>query len=47
MVHPAQDGEEMYVDVGVYGVPNPPKGSKYHAVDTQRDIEDFVAKVDG
>ncbi|XP_069693049.1 delta(24)-sterol reductase-like [Periplaneta americana] len=46
MVHPADDREELYVDVGVYGVPKD-TGKQYHAVNTTRAIEDFVAKVDG
>jgi hypothetical protein len=47
MVHPVGEGDELYVDVGVYGVPKVPEGKKYHAVDVTRDIEDFVAKVNG
>jgi hypothetical protein len=47
MVHPAGEREELYVDVGVYGVPKVTKGKKYHAVNTTRNIEDFVARVDG
>jgi hypothetical protein len=47
MVHPAGEREELYVDVGVYGVPKVPKGTKYHAVNTTRILEDFVAKING
>lgn len=47
MVHPVGEGDELYVDVGVYGVPKVPKGKRYHAVSVTRDIEDFVAKVNG
>jgi delta24-sterol reductase len=47
MVHPAGDKEELYVDVGIYGVPKVPKGKQFHAVNTTREIEDFVAKVNG
>jgi delta24-sterol reductase len=47
MVHPVCDREEMYVDVGVYGVPKVPQGKQYHAVNVTRDIEDFVAKGNG
>ncbi|KAJ9584839.1 hypothetical protein L9F63_020806 [Diploptera punctata] len=47
MVHPAADREQMYVDVGVYGVPKVPEGKTYHSVNTTREIEDFVEKVGG
>jgi delta24-sterol reductase len=47
MVHPVGEGDELYADVGLYGVPNVPEGKKYHAVNVTRDIEDFVTKVDG
>lgn len=47
MVHPVGEKEELYVDVGVYGVPKVPKGKVYNAMKTTRDIEDFVAKVGG
>jgi delta24-sterol reductase len=47
MVHPANEREELYVDIGVYGVPKVPEGKMYDAVNTVRDIEDFVAKVNG
>ncbi|XP_063218264.1 LOW QUALITY PROTEIN: delta(24)-sterol reductase-like [Bacillus rossius redtenbacheri] len=43
MVHPAGDEEEMYVDVGVYGIPRRP----FEAVRDTRDLEDFVEKVKG
>ncbi|XP_048511818.1 delta(24)-sterol reductase-like isoform X2 [Athalia rosae] len=36
--------EEMYVDVGVYGVP---KVANFKPVETTRDIEEFVRKVKG
>ncbi|XP_021915140.1 delta(24)-sterol reductase-like isoform X2 [Zootermopsis nevadensis] len=47
MVHPADDDEELYVDIGVYGVPKVLKGELYDAVNTTRLIENFVAKVKG
>lgn len=47
MVHPVGEGDELYVDVGLYGVPKVPEGKKYHAVNVTRDIEDFVTKVYG
>lgn len=47
MVHPVGEREELYVDIGVYGVPKVSKGTKYHSVNTTRNLEDFVAKVDG
>jgi hypothetical protein len=47
MVHPVGEGDELYVDVGVYGVPKVPQGEQYNAVKVTRDIEDFVAKVNG
>ncbi|PNF18142.1 Delta(24)-sterol reductase [Cryptotermes secundus] len=47
MVHPVGEREELYVDIGVYGVPKVPEGTKYHAVNTTRNLEDLVAKVGG
>lgn len=55
MVHPSAaikrrkaaskaDRDEMYVDIGVYGVP---KRGDYDAVRTHRQLEDFVAEVGG
>lgn len=44
MVHPASDEPDMYVDVGVYGVP---KTDNFDAVKTTRHLEDFVEKVKG
>ncbi|XP_067008969.2 delta(24)-sterol reductase [Anabrus simplex] len=44
MVHPAATREEMYVDVGVYGVP---KTDSFECEKTTRAVEDFVAKVKG
>lgn len=43
MVHPRGD-EEMYVDVGLYGVP---KALDYEAVKTTRKAEAFVRNVHG
>lgn len=47
MVHPA-DGltKDMYVDIGVYGVPKVKKG-QFHGERTTRQIEDIVAKSNG
>ncbi|GLH05056.1 24-dehydrocholesterol reductase [Gryllus bimaculatus] len=44
MVHPAANNEEMYVDLGVYGVP---KTGNFDAVKTTRHMEDFIASVHG
>lgn len=44
MVHPASNEEEMYVDIGVYGVP---KALDFHPKDSTRKIEDYVKRVHG
>lgn len=44
MVHPRGDEEQMYVDIGVYGVP---KVQGFHPEKTTRRIEEFVRKVNG
>lgn len=47
MVHPAAGLEEdMYVDIGVYGVPKVRRG-QFHAVRTTRLLEDLVADCNG
>jgi delta24-sterol reductase len=50
-VHPARDGEEMYVDVGIYGVPGVGSGrpgkTDFVAEPSCRAVEDFVREVDG
>uniref|UniRef100_A0A1L8DZB4 Delta(24)-sterol reductase n=1 Tax=Nyssomyia neivai TaxID=330878 RepID=A0A1L8DZB4_9DIPT len=43
MVHP-KEHEEMYIDIGVYGVPYV---DNFHPVKTTRAIEDLVEKCDG
>lgn len=40
----AKPNGQMYVDIGVYGVP---KRVEYNATKTHRDLEDYVAKVGG
>ncbi len=42
--HGSGDGPQMFVDIGVYGVP---KTDSYHNVDTTRRIEKFVRDVRG
>ncbi|XP_022317755.2 delta(24)-sterol reductase-like isoform X1 [Crassostrea virginica] len=44
MVHPAQRGDQMYVDIGAYGSP---KSSSWEAVKTTRALEAYVIKVSG
>ena len=44
MVHPAQRGDQMYVDIGAYGSP---KSSSWEAVKTTRALEAYVIKVNG
>lgn len=46
MVHPAKEdiGEEMYVDIGAYGVP---KVQPFCPEETTRKLEAFVRKVNG
>lgn len=47
MVHPAEGIEtDMYVDIGVYGVPKVKKGS-FHGEHTTRQMEDLVVKSNG
>nr|CAD7457184.1 unnamed protein product [Timema tahoe] len=43
MVHPTGDKAEIYVDIGVYGVPKQP----YNALNTVRRLEHFVEEVKG
>ncbi len=43
MVHPKSDAEQMYVDIGLYGVPK----RKFDAKGTTRKIESLVAECDG
>ena len=44
IVHPAQRGDQMYVDIGAYGSP---KSSSWEAVKTTRALEAYVIKVSG
>jgi len=44
MIHPSGEGDEMYVDIGAYGVP---KNPDFHAENTTRRIEAFVRKIHG
>ncbi|XP_066995302.2 delta(24)-sterol reductase isoform X2 [Anabrus simplex] len=44
LVHSHTEGESLYVDIGVYGVP---KVKGFHPVTTTRKIEEFVRKVKG
>lgn len=44
MVHPKSNSPEMYVDIGVYGVP---KTKHFKPKDTTRAIEKYVAEVGG
>lgn len=47
MVHPANGLEEdMYVDIGVYGVPKVRRG-QFHPVKTTRQLEDIVQESNG
>lgn len=47
MVHPAEGLEsDMYVDIGVYGVPKVPKG-QFSGKKTTRQLEDIVANSKG
>ena len=43
-VSPTSAGEEMFVDVGVYGVPGSPT---FKAIESTRAVEDFVRSVQG
>ncbi|KAL3280089.1 hypothetical protein HHI36_017594 [Cryptolaemus montrouzieri] len=43
-LHPARDNVEMYVDIGVYGVP---KVENFKPLENTRRIEEFVAKRNG
>jgi hypothetical protein len=44
MLHPVGDVEEMYVDIGAYGIP---KTQTFNPEQTTRNLEDFVRKVHG
>lgn len=44
MVHPASEDAEIYVDVGIYGVP---KAENYTARESTRAIEKFVMNAKG
>ncbi|KAG7177545.1 Delta(24)-sterol reductase-like 2 [Homarus americanus] len=44
MLHPLNDEEALFVDIGTYGVP---KVEKFEPVETTRRIEKFVRKVKG
>lgn len=47
MVHPADGLEtDMYVDIGVYGVPKVKKGT-FHGERTTRELEDIVERANG
>ncbi len=41
---PTKSGEEMFVDVGIYGIPG---NKEFKAVESTRAVEDFVRKVEG
>eukprot|EP00746_Dinoflagellata_sp_MGD_P024061 gnl/MRDRNA2_/MRDRNA2_156449_c0_seq1.p1 gnl/MRDRNA2_/MRDRNA2_156449_c0~~gnl/MRDRNA2_/MRDRNA2_156449_c0_seq1.p1 ORF type:complete len:553 (+),score=93.58 gnl/MRDRNA2_/MRDRNA2_156449_c0_seq1:69-1727(+) len=43
-IAPTKDGEEMFVDIGAYGVPQAPK---FNHVSSLRQVEAFVRKVQG
>jgi hypothetical protein len=43
-ISPTSTGEEMFVDVGIYGVPG---AKKFKAVESTRAVEDFVRSVQG
>lgn len=44
MLHPSNGKEEMYVDIGVYGVP---KSDNFHPKRSTRNVERFVTDVKG
>lgn len=44
MIHPSNKSEEMYIDIGVYGVP---KAKNFVPKTSTRDIEKFVMDVKG
>lgn len=44
MLHPPNDAETLFVDIGTYGVP---KVNNFEPVATTRRIEEFVRKVKG
>jgi len=44
MLKPVSQREQMYVDVGAYGIP---KAKNYNAENTTRNLESFVRKVYG
>jgi hypothetical protein len=43
-VHPTRAGEQMFVDVGIYGVP---KSKTFVAKESTRAVEDFVREAEG
>lgn len=43
-VHPKEDKDEMFVDIGAYG---PPKLACFQAEQTTRKIEEYVRSVNG
>ena len=44
MLRPQDDREQMYVDIGTYGVP---KVANFHPIETTRRVEEFVRRVKG
>jgi len=44
MVHPKSNQDEMYIDIGAYGVPGV---NGFDAIKTTRKIEEFVRRVEG
>lgn len=45
LVHAKGNADQMFVDIGAYGVPHPDK--PFHCRDTTRRVEEFVRSVDG
>ena len=43
-VHPTKSGEEMFVDIGIYGTP---AVKTFHHVNSTRAVEDFVRQAEG
>lgn len=44
LVHPVEQSEQMYVDLGIYGVP---KNSSFQPATSTRQLEKFVRDVNG
>lgn len=44
MVHPKDNSEKLYVDIGMYGVP---KVDNFHPERTTRNVEKYVTDVNG